>query len=370
MKFVDLETQYRRYKEEIDRRMAAVIATQAFIMGPQIAELESALATYVGARHAIGVASGTDALLVALMAAGIGPGDEVITSPFTFIATAEVIALVGARPVFADIDPVTYNLDPAAAKRCLSPRTRAIIPVSLYGQCADMEAFNALAASHGGVTVIEDACQSFGASRNGRRSCGLSAVGCTSFFPSKPLGAWGDGGMIFTSDDTLAARMRQIMVHGQERRYHHVRIGVNARLDTLQAAVLLGKWPHFEAEMAARERNGALYNQRLEGVPGVVLPVTLTGNTHVFAQYSIQVPGRDALGSALSAEGIPTAVHYPVPLHLQPAFGSLGLGQGSFPVSEGVAGRIISLPMHPFLTEGEIDLIAVVVRRFLTGTGA
>ncbi len=367
MKFVDLDKQYRLYRSEIDRRMAEVIATQAFVMGPQVEELEKVLAEYVGVRHGIGVASGTDALLVALMALGVGAGDEVITTPFTFIATAEVIALLGAAPVFADIDPLTYDLDPSGVKAALNPRVKAIIPVSLYGQCAPLETINDLAARGGGIPVIEDGCQSFGAARNGRRSCGLSTVGATSFFPSKPLGCWGDGGMIFTDDDDLATAMREIRVHGQDRRYHHARIGVNARLDTLQAAVLLGKVPHFAEEVRLRARVGESYTERLGDIEGVTVPVTAPGNSHVWAQYSIQVEDRDRLAKALQAEGIPTAVHYPIPLHRQPAFADLGLPDGSFPVAERVARRVISLPMHPFLTEEEIDRVCAAVGKSLRG---
>jgi UDP-2-acetamido-2-deoxy-ribo-hexuluronate aminotransferase len=371
VKFIDLERQYQRYREGIDKGMREVVESAAFIMGRQVDELEAALAAWVGVRHAVGVSSGTDALLLPLMALGVGPGDEVVTTPFTFIATAEVIALLGAKPVFVDIDPVTGNIDPAGVGAALTPRTKAVIPVSLYGQAPDMEAINALAAPRG-ITVIEDGCQSFGATRHGRRSGALSAVGTTSFFPSKPLGCYGDGGMIFTDDEALAKAMREIRVHGQDRRYHHARIGVNARLDTLQAAVLLAKFPHFEEEISLRARAGERYNRLLGAIPGVTVPVTAPGNTHVYAQYSIRVADREGLAAHLKGKGIPTAVHYPIPLHLQPAFGGIGLGEGAFPVAEEMARRIISLPMHPFLEDGEIDRVAAAVAEFQVGsaTGA
>jgi UDP-2-acetamido-2-deoxy-ribo-hexuluronate aminotransferase len=366
MKFVDLDRQYRLYQDEIDRRIREVLETQAFIMGPQVAELERACAAYVGVEHAVGVASGTDALLVALMALGVGPGHEVVTTPFTFVATAEVIALLGARPVFVDVDPATGNMDPALLEGALTAATRAIIPVSLYGQCADMEAIERIASPRG-IPVVEDGAQSFGAARHGMRSCGLSLAAATSFFPSKPLGCYGDGGMAFTTDAALAKAMREIRIHGQDRRYHHARIGVNARLDTLQAAVLLAKLPHFDGEVALRQQAAARYSERLARVPGVELPVTAPGNTHVFAQYSLQVDRRDGLAASLEQRGIPTAVHYPIPLHLQPAFAHLGLGPGSLPAAERLASRIISLPMHPFLTEEETDRVAAAVADAVQG---
>jgi UDP-2-acetamido-2-deoxy-ribo-hexuluronate aminotransferase len=364
VKFIDLEQQYRLYKKEIDRRMAGVIERQAFIMGPEVEELERTLASWVGVRHGIGVASGTEALLVALMALGTRPGDEVVTTPFTFVATAEVISLLGARPVFADIDPVSYNLDPDAMEAALTAKTRAVIAVSLYGKCANFERINDIAKRRG-IAVIEDAAQSFGATRFGKRSCALSTIGCTSFFPSKPLGCWGDGGMVFTDDDALAKPLREIRVHGQDRRYHHAVLGVNARLDTLQAAVLLGKWPHFEEEVRLRVAAAKAYTGRLAKIPGVRVPIWDERNTHVFGQYTIQVDDRDTLARDLAARDIPTAVHYPIPLHLQPAFAGLGYREGSFPVSEAAARRVISLPMHPFITGDEIDRVCDAIRESL-----
>jgi len=349
MDFIDLKTQYRQLKPEIDRRIQAVLDHGAYVMGPEVAELEAALAAFTGSRHCITVSSGTDALLIAMMALGIAPGDEVITTPFSFIATAESIALLGARPVFVDIEPRTYNLDPARLESVLSPRTRAIMPVSLYGQCADFAAINRIAAAHG-LPVIEDAAQSFGARYRGRRSCALSDIGCTSFFPSKPLGCYGDGGACFTDDDALAKRMREIRVHGQDRRYHHPVLGLNGRMDTLQCAVLLAKLPAFEDELVAREAAGERYSDLLRAASGrVVTPSITDGNRSVYAQYTVELDDREHARQALESVGIPTAVHYPIPLHLQPAFAALGYGPGSFPVAERAAERVLSLPLHPFL---------------------
>jgi UDP-2-acetamido-2-deoxy-ribo-hexuluronate aminotransferase len=361
MEFIDLKTQYQRLKPAIDARIQAVLDHGAYIMGPEVAELEQILAAYLGARHCVSVASGTDALLIAMMALGVEPGDEIVTTPFTFIATGEMIALVGAKPVFVDIDPVTYNLDPALIEAAITPRTRAIMPVGLYGQCAEMDAINAVAARHG-LAVIEDAAQSFGATYKGRRSGALSTIGCTSFFPSKPLGCYGDGGACFTDDEALAKRMREIRVHGQDRRYHHPLIGVNGRMDTLQCAVLLAKWPSFAEEVRLRGEIGARYSEMFRAATGRVTPPTiLPHNTSVYAQYTVQVPGRDQLQERLKSAGIPTAVHYPVPLHRQPAFASLGLGAGAFPVAENAAARVMSLPMHPFLDEAQQSRIVDAV---------
>lgn len=352
--FVDLKTQYARLREPIRQRIDRVLKHGQYIMGPEVAELERKLAEFVGTRHCIGVSSGTDALLVAMMALGIGAGDEIITTPFTFIATGEMIALLGARPVFVDIDPLTYNLDPERIEAAITARTRAIMPVSLYGQCADFDAINAIAERRG-LPVIEDGAQSFGATFRGRRSCGLSTVGCSSFFPSKPLGCYGDGGACFTDDDSLAARMKQIRAHGQDRRYHHPLIGINGRLDTLQAAILLAKMDILDDEVAARERIGAAYSERLAGL--VHTPHIDTRNTSVYAQYTVEVESRDAVQAALNQQGIPTAVHYPVPLNLQPAFAHLGQTAGSFPVAENAARRVMSLPMHPYLEPAQQDAI-------------
>ncbi len=359
MEFIDLKSQYAALKSEIDGRIQRVLDHGQYIMGPEVLELEDQLERYTGACHCIGVANGTDALMIAMMALGVGRGDEVITSPFTFIANAEMIALLGATPVFIDIDRTTYNLDPARIEAAISPRTKAIMPIALYGQCADMDEINAVASRHG-IPVIDDAAQSFGASYKGRRSGTLADITCTSFFPSKPLGCYGDAGACFTDDDDLAKRMRQIRVHGQDRRYHHPIIGVNGRLDTLQAAILLAKLEVFDAEVEARQRVANRYATALTGV--VRTPVVLPGNTSVFAQYTIEVDERDRFIAVLKSQGVPTAVHYPIPLNLQPAFASLGKGPGSFPHAEQAAERVVSLPMHPYLSENDQDRICEVVR--------
>ncbi|MCZ6895463.1 MAG: DegT/DnrJ/EryC1/StrS family aminotransferase [Gammaproteobacteria bacterium] len=359
MEFVDLKKQYLLNKAAIDGRIAGVLAHGRFIMGPEIADLESRLADFVGIEHGIAVASGTDALMIAMMALGIGRGDEVITTPFTFIATAEMIALIGATPVFADIDARTYNIDPSLLEAKITPNTKAIMPVNLYGQCAAMDEINALALKHG-LAVIEDAAQSFGATYKGRRSCGLSTIGCTSFFPSKPLGCYGDGGACFTEDADLARRMREIRVHGQDRRYHHPTLGFNGRMDTLQAAILLAKFDRYEAELSARAVVGARYTERFESSSDkLTTPYVEPHNTSVYAQYTVQVDARDVIVEKLKSARGPTAVHYPVPLHLQPVFESmnLGVGRGSFPVAERAADRVFSLPMHPFLEAAQQDEI-------------
>ena len=366
MEFIDLKTQYKLMKESVDSRIARVLQHGQFIMGPEIEELETALAARTGAKHCVTCASGTDALMIALMALGVGRGDEVITSPFTFIATAEIIALLGATPVFVDIDPRTYNLDPRQLAHAITPRTRAIMPVSLYGQCADMDAINSIAKN---IPVIEDAAQSLGALYKERQSCNLSTIGCTSFFPSKPLGCYGDGGACFTSDDQLAKLMKQIRVHGQDRRYHHPIIGFNGRLDTLQAAVLLAKLKRFDEEISKRAELGSRYTQLLSGA-GVVTPFIAPGNTSVYAQYTIQVENREAVQDELKRKNIPTAVHYPIPLNLQPAFAKLGLGKGSFPISEHAAERVMSLPMHPYLTEADQKVVATAVTHAVQATVA
>jgi UDP-2-acetamido-2-deoxy-ribo-hexuluronate aminotransferase len=352
MEFIDLKTQYRAIKESVDGRIHAVLEHGQFILGPEILELEEALARRTGSTHCISCASGTDALLIALMALGVSAGDEVITSPFTFIATVEMIALLGAKPVFADIDPRTYNLDPARVVGAITPRTRAVMPVSLYGQCADMDAIREAA---GDLPVIEDAAQSFGATYKGRKSCNLSTIGCTSFFPSKPLGCYGDGGACFTSDDRLAEAMLEIRNHGQESRYRHVRLGLNGRLDTIQAAVLLSKLEVFDRELELREEVAARYRQRLTGI--VDPPWIAQGNCSVYAQYTVEVEHRERVADALRRDGIPTAIHYPVPAHLQPAFRGLGPTAEDFPVSERASERVLSLPMHPYVSMGDQERI-------------
>jgi UDP-2-acetamido-2-deoxy-ribo-hexuluronate aminotransferase len=364
MQFIDLKTQYRRIENEVNQRMKAVLEHGQYVLGPEVKELEQKLAEYVGIKHCIGISDGTTALQVALMALDIGPGDEVITTPFTFIATGEMIALVGATPVFVDIDPLSYNINPALIEAAITPRTKAIMPVSLYGQCADFDAINEIAARHN-LPVIEDAAQSFGASYHGRRSCGATTIACTSFFPSKPLGCYGDGGACFTNDDELAKAMREIHLHGQDRRYHHPRIGLNGRLDTLQAAILLAKLEIFPGEVEARARIGARYTELLSDL--VRTPVLSAGCTSVYAQYTIEVDNRDAFCANVQAQGVPTAVHYPIPLHLQPAFSSLKQCVGAFPVAEHAASRVVSLPMFPDMDEAQQDQVVAAVRQALAG---
>lgn len=368
MEFIDLKAQYKAIKASVDARIHAVLEHGQFILGPEVTALESALAARTGSEHCISCASGTDALLIALMALGIGPGDEVITSPFTFIATVEMIALLGATPVLVDIDPRTWNLDPARITAAITPRTRAIMPVSLYGQCADMDAIQKAV---GDLPVVEDAAQSFGATYKGRASCNLSAIGCTSFFPSKPLGCYGDGGACFTNDDRLAGAMLEIRNHGQSGRYHHVRLGLNGRLDTIQAAVLLSKLEVFDHELEQREQVAARYKERLAGV--VQTPYLAEGNRSVYAQYTIELDDRDQVAAALQHRGIPTAVHYPMPAHLQPAFRSLGYTERSFPNAERAARRVLSLPMHPYLAIADQDEVCDTLKSavaFLSTSGS
>jgi len=360
MEFIDLKEQYRRYRTEIDARMRKVLDHGHFIMGPEIGELEAALAAYVGVKHCLSVASGTDSLEIALRALDIGPGDEVIVPVFTWISSAEAVGLVGAKPVFVDIDPATYNLDLAGTEAAITPRTRAIMPVSLFGQMPDCARINEVAARRS-ATVIEDAAQSFGASRNGRRSCAVTKVSSTSFFPAKPLGCYGDGGALFTEDEALAEKMKAIRTHGGVQRHNHPYLGMNGRFDTLQAAVLLAKLPHFEEELSLRASVGARYTRLLRGA--CTVPEVEAGNTHVYAQYTIRVANRDELGRKLKEEGIPTAVYYPKCLHEQPVFASLGHRWGDFPAAEKASREVISLPMHPFLDEAGQDRIVEAVRR-------
>jgi UDP-2-acetamido-2-deoxy-ribo-hexuluronate aminotransferase len=361
MEFIDLKSQYQASRDLINGRIQAVLDHGQYIMGPEVGELEERLAEYTGARHCITVASGTEALLIALMALGVGRGDEVITTPFTFIATAEAIVLLGATPVFVDIDPVTCNIAPALIEERITPRTRAIIPVSLYGQPADMDEINAIALRHG-VTVIEDAAQSFGASYRGRQSCNLSGIGCTSFFPSKPLGCYGDGGALFTSDDELARAMREIRVHGQSRRYVHTRVGVGGRMDTLQCAIVLAKLELFDWELQQRQRAASAYDTLLLGADAGVRPVgRREDRTSVYAQYTVVLEEgadtRAALQDALQARGIPTAIHYPVPIHRQPAYASLS-SPDACPISVEMAGKVMSLPMGPYLSTADAQHVA------------
>ncbi len=345
MEFIDLKSQYQRLKAEIDAGIQRVLSHGQYILGPEVAELEEKLAVYTGTKHCISVANGTDALQIAQMSLGIGPGDEVITAGFTYIATAETVALLGAKPVYVDIDPRTYNLDPDLLEAAITPRTKAIIPVSLYGQCADFDAINAIAAKHG-IPVIEDAAQSFGATYKGRKSCNLTTMACTSFFPSKPLGCYGDGGAIFTNDDELAKVLRQISRHGQDRRYHHIRVGVNSRLDTMQAAILLPKLAVLDEEIALRQQVAERYNALLNQVNLRTTPYIEAHNTSAWAQYTVQVSPRSQVQARLQAAGIPTAVHYPIPLNQQPAVAD---PLAHMPVGDAVAQLVLSLPMYPGL---------------------
>lgn len=344
--FIDLKAQQYRIKDKIDAGIQNVLTHGQYILGPEVTELEEKLASYVGAKHCITCANGTDALQIAQMAFGIGPGDEVITPGFTYIATAETVALLGAKPVYVDVNPKTYNLDVEKLEAAITPRTKAIIPVSLYGQCADFDAINAIAAKYC-IPVIEDAAQSFGATYKGRKSCNLSTVACTSFFPSKPLGCYGDGGAIFTNDDELAKVIRQIARHGQDKRYHHIRVGVNSRLDTLQAAILLPKLEILDDEMQARQKVAEIYNQLFNQAGIHTTPYLEAHNTSAWAQYTIQVDNRVEVQEKLKAQGIPTAVHYPIPLNKQPAVADTSV---MLPVGDAIAERVMSLPMHPYLT--------------------
>jgi UDP-2-acetamido-2-deoxy-ribo-hexuluronate aminotransferase len=341
--FIDLKAQYRALQPQIQARINAVLEHGQYIMGPEVRELEERLEAYTGAKHCITVASGTEALLISLMALGIGPGDEVITTPFTFVATAEVIVLLGAKPVFVDIEPDTCNIDANLIEAAITPRTKAIMPVSLYGQPADMDEINAIAARHGNIPVIEDAAQSFGAEYKGRKSCNLSSIGCTSFFPSKPLGCYGDGGAIFTSDDAIAQACREIRVHGQSKRYVHTRVGVGGRMDTLQCAIVLAKLERFDWEIAQRLEIGARYNQLLDEI-GFQRVIQRPERTSVYGQFTVLCEDREAVQSSFQKVGIPTAVHYPVPLNEQPAYKHLCCPDCT-PIAKETAKKVMSLPM-------------------------
>lgn len=366
MQFIDLKKQYHLIEDNILSSIKKVLDHGQYIMGPEINELERQLADFVGVKYAVVNASGTDALLMALMALDIQPGDEVITSPFSFFATAEVICLCQAKPVFVDIDPLTYNLDPTLLEQAITEKTKAIMPVSLYGQCADFDAINAIAKKYD-IPVIEDAAQSFGATYKGKYSCALSTIGCTSFFPSKPLGGYGDSGACFTNDESLAESLKEIRIHGQNARYCHRRIGINGRMDTIQAAILLEKLKLFPAEITLRQAAANRYHQMLSNHART--PLIQAENTSVFAQYTIEVDNRAEVQQKLSALGIPTAVHYPIAMHLQEALEYLGYQRGDFPYSELVSERVISLPMHPYITENEQQLVCDSLIDVLTKHG-
>ena len=358
MEFIDLAAQQVRIKQQIDVNIQKVLAHGQYILGPEVAELEEKLTDYTGAQYCITVANGTDALQIALMALGVGVGDEVIIPGFTYIATAETAALLGAKPIYVDIDEQTYNINPALIEAAITPKTRAIMPVSLYGQCADYDAINAIAAKHN-LPVIEDAAQSFGATYKGKKSCNLTTIACTSFFPSKPLGCYGDGGAIFTNDPELAKIIRQIARHGQDRRYHHIRVGVNSRLDTLQAAILLPKLAILEEEIHLRQQVAANYNRLLNEAGISTTPYIEPHNTSAYAQYTIRVKNRDTVQAALKEAGIPTAVHYPIPLNKQPAVAS----DAVLPIGDLVAEEVMSLPMHPYLQLTDQEKISIALGR-------
>lgn len=380
MEFIDLAAQQARIKDKIDAGIQGVLAHGKYILGPEVDELEEKLAAYVGAKYCISVANGTDALQIAQMALGIGFGDEVIVPGFSYIATAETPAVLGAKPVYVDIDPKTYNLDPTKIEAAITPKTKAIIPVSLYGQCADFDLINAIAEKHG-LAVIEDGAQSFGATYKGSKSCNLSTIGCTSFFPSKPLGCYGDGGAVFTNDEELAKVIRQIARHGQDKRYHHIRVGINSRLDTIQAAILLPKLEILDEEIKLRNQVAARYEDLLSGhshssrshsresgnpesidsldsldfSSKIITPYIEPHNTSVWAQYTIRSQNRNALQEKLKAAGIPTAIHYPIPLNKQPAVAD---ANANLPAGDKIAEEVISLPMHPYLDEASQQQIA------------
>jgi len=362
MQFIDLKKQYQLIESDILKSIRDVLEDGQYIMGPKIAVLEKELAAFVGVRHAIVNASGTDALFMALLALEVGPGDEVITSPFSFFATAEVIELCHATSVFVDIDPVSYNLDPAKLEAAITPKTKAIMPVSLYGQCADMTRINLIAKKYG-LPVIEDAAQSFGATHHGHPSCGISTIGCTSFFPSKPLGGYGDSGACFTDDDILAERLQEIRLHGQNARYCHRRIGINGRMDTIQAAILLEKMKLFPNEVKLRHQVAQRYMEMLNGI--AKFPVLEAGNTSVYAQFTIEVPHRDEFQKAMQSRGIPTAVHYPIPMHQQEALSHLSYSAGDFPFAEQASKHVVSLPMHPYITVEEQQQVVQAVKESL-----
>ncbi|KZX92653.1 aminotransferase DegT [Erythrobacter sp. HI0019] len=356
--FIDLVTQQDRLRADIEAGISRVLNHGQYILGPEVAELEDRLAAYTGAAHCISVANGTDALQIALMALGVGAGDEVITPGFSYIATAEAAVVLGAKVVYVDIDPVSYNLDPARLEAAITPRTKAIIPVSLYGQPADFDAINAIAERYG-LPVIEDAAQSFGATYKGRKSCNLSTIACTSFFPSKPLGCYGDGGAIFTSDPELGKVIRQIARHGQEKRYHHVRLGVNSRLDTLQAAILLPKLGILDDEITARQAVARAYTAAI-GNSCIVTPRIADHISSAWAQYTVRVKNRSAVQNALKTAGIPTAVHYPLPLNRQPAVAD---ANAFLAVGDEVAEEVMSLPMHSYMTSDHQEKVVAEIMR-------
>jgi dTDP-4-amino-4,6-dideoxygalactose transaminase len=361
--FLNLQAQYASLKRELLPAVERTLADGHYILGPNVAAFEQELASFTGAKFGVGVNSGSDALTLALRALGIGPGDEVITTPFTYIAPAESIHQVGARIVFADIDPRTFNLDPTAVSDKITPRTKAIIPVHLFGQAALLKDFMALAESRG-IEIVEDCAQAIGATHDGKRVGGTGRAGCFSFYPTKNLGADGDGGMVVTDDEAFAKKLRMLRVHGIERRYHHDLHGYNTRLDELQAAILRVKLPHLKQWNERRTEVAARYDEGLRGLP-LGLPVTARGNTHVFHVYTVLTSSRDALQQFLADRGVPTIIYYPQPLHLQKVYADLGYRAGDFPVAEGVCGKILPLPMYPELTDEQVDYVISTIRQFV-----
>ena len=362
IQMVDVVGQYRHLQKDIDAGIRRVIDSGMFVHGKEVGEFESTAAEYLGVRHAIGCASGTDALQIAMMALGIGPGDEVITTPFTFVATAETIGILGAKPVYVDIQPDTFNIDPGGIEKVITPRTKAIIPVHLYGQPADMDAIMYISRSRQ-ILVIEDAAQAMGATYQGKKVGSLGAIGCISFFPSKNLGCFGDGGMMVTDDDSMAAKIRSFAAHGSTIRYYHDVLGVNSRLDTIQAAILLAKLPHLDEYNKSRRSAAARYAELLKGLP-VSPPVVAPGREHIFHQFTLRAQQRDGLAAFLKEQGIPHAIYYPVPLHLQKAFAMAGGKKGDFPCTEKAAEEVISLPMHTELSEEQLQHITGTIRKF------
>lgn len=358
MEFTGIKIQYKLNKHELDQAIQDVLNECAFIMGPQIQELEEALAQYVKVKHCIGVSSGTSSLQMAMMALGIGPGDEVITVPFTWIATAESIAIIGATPVFVDIDPETYLMDLNQLEAAITPRTKAIMPVSLFGQMPDFSKINALAKKHG-IAVIEDGAQSFGATQDGKLSCSLTTIASTSFFPTKPLGCYGDGGALFTNDDELAQKIKMLRTHGSVNREDHYYVGMNGRLDTIQAAILKVKLPKFPDEVKARNEKGRYYSELLKNY--CQTPRIAENNTHVYAQYTLRSPHRDKILQALNHHHIPARIFYPKCIHEQPSFAYRGYKKGSLPVAEKACKEVLSIPMHPWITEDEQNKVASVI---------
>lgn len=354
MQFVDLKTQYHSIKNNVDKAINSVLNHGRYVMGPEIDQLESELASFIGAKYSVAVSSGTDALLLSLMALDIQPDDEIITSPFSFFATAEVIALLRAKPVFVDIEADTFNIDATKIEAAITKKTKAIMPVSLYGQCADMDAINRIAQRHD-IAVIEDGAQSFGARYKTGHSCNLSSIGCTSFFPSKPLGCYGDGGACFTNDDTVYQKLKSLRDHGQQGRYHHVYLGTNSRMSSIQAAVLIEKLKIFPHEIEMRQYHASQYDKQLRDV--VKTPKIEPENTSTYAQYTIAVDDRASLIGYLDQHAIPTAIHYPQPIHLQPAMNYLDYQCGDFPISESLSQKVLSLPMHPYLSDDEVSQV-------------